>query len=83
MKSSSSAPANRAVTRTRSITPQTTSTTVVLPLDQGGCVLRFRSEFSVPVQTVNAVREEHQALARHYLSRIKELAETPPRPPTP
>jgi hypothetical protein len=76
-------PGYRAVTRTRSVTPQATSTTVVLPLDQGGCVLRFRTEFAVPSRRVNAVRAEQQELARRYLSRVKELAETPPRPPAP
>lgn len=53
---------------------------IPLPLDQGGCVLRLRTEQLVPAEAVNAVREESQAFSRNYLSRVRELAEATLRP---
>jgi hypothetical protein len=76
-------PGYRAVTRSRSSARPITSTTVVLPLDQGGCVLRHRTEFFVPTDTADTMREDTQAHTRRYLSRIRELAEASQHPPTP
>ena len=69
-------PGYRAVTRARSADPPATATTLVLPLDQGGCVLRYRIDQLVSAETVNVVREEYRGLARTYLSRVRELAQT-------
>lgn len=68
-------PGYRAVTRSRSTALPTTSTTLVLPLDQGGCMLRHRTELLVPADAVSVVREEYTAQTLLYLSRVRELAE--------
>ena len=68
-------PGYRAVTRSRSSTQPATSTTLILPLDQGGCVLRYRLEHLVPADTADAARRDYQEFIRRYLSRVRELAE--------
>ena len=74
-------PGYRAVTRSRSSTVPATSTTLILPLDQGGCVLRFRLDHLVPADTATAARGDYQDSARRYLSRVRELAEASPATP--
>lgn len=72
-------PGHRAVTRSLSLAVPEQTTTVVSPLDQGGCVLRLRTEITVPSSAARAVREEYQAHNLRYLTRVKELAESPAR----
>ena len=54
-------PGYRAVTRSRSTALPRSSTTLVLPLDQGGCVLRLVTELTIPVEASNAAWEECRA----------------------
>ena len=68
-------PGYRAVTRSRSSTVPASATTLILPLDQGGCVLRYRIEHLVPADTADAARRDYQEFIRRYLSRVRELAE--------
>ena len=74
-------PGYRAVTRSRSSTQPATSTTLILPLDQGGCVLRYRLDHLVPADAADATRRDYQDLTRRYLSRVRELAESSQRHP--
>ena len=74
-------PGYRAVTRSRSTTQPSTSTTLVLPLDLGGCVLRYRTEQIVPAPAENATREACQEHLRLYLARVRDLAEASQQPP--
>ena len=74
-------PGYRAVTRSRSCAQPGTTTTLVLPLDQGGCVLRLRAEQQVPTEAADAWREQAQAYSRRYLTRVRELAEATLGPP--
>lgn len=68
-------PGYRAVTRSRSAVQPTMSTTTLLPLDQGGCVLRHHTELTAPQGSATAVRAEAQASSLRYLSRVRDLAE--------
>ena len=74
-------PGYRAVTRSRSTTQPSTSATLVLPLDLGGCVLRYRTEQIVPAPAENATREACQEHSRLYLARVRDLVEGSQRPP--
>ena len=68
-------PGYRAVTRSRSAARPVTMTTLLLPLDGGGCVLRLSSEQSIPMPEAEAVHERWLAHHRLYLSRVRDLAE--------
>ena len=72
-------PGYRAVTRSRSTAVSSTSTTVILPLAQGGCVLRHSTDMTVNADTADDVLEQTQVHTRRYLARIRELAETSER----
>lgn len=76
-------PGYRAVTRSRSTALPCTSTTLILPLDQGGCVLRHSTQLTVAATAANAAREETQAHTQRYLSRVRDLAEASLQRPGP
>jgi hypothetical protein len=74
-------PGYRAVTRDRSCLPSGTTTTLVLPVDQGGCVLRLRADQLVATESADAWRAQVQSHWLRYLTRVRELAEATLGPP--
>lgn len=69
-------PGYRAVTRSRSAARPITSTTLILPLEHGGCVLRHTTELAVPADAVEDIWKETQKNTQRYLARVRDLVES-------
>lgn len=67
-------PGYRAVTRSRSTAKPNTSTTMLVPLAEGGCVLRHTIQLLAPAQAADDARTEARTQLQRYLACVSHLA---------